>query len=322
VLSNWFSKGRTKASAQQRVRPTLEVLEDRTAPAADILFSGGPTIPHVQVNNIVMGAQPLDTTALMQNLVRDYLPLLGGYYGIGAGSLRSSVSVAPFAGDPSIAQVQSFIVQEMNSGAVPPPDGNQLYFVFLPPGQSVGGMGEAGATGYHSNFWVYQDAAGYHISNIFPAGTQPIPIYYAVSFGTNEVSVTASHELAESVTDPTGTGYRDPTNPYGGEVADIYELLAPFTLDGYQVAVLSGPQGQIINSAASARPATMQDFVALIIDEAEGVAFRYLSMIDPQFRGEANAMESAVLANPFYGTQQGQTGMMYGEALAGSWFSQ
>jgi hypothetical protein len=319
VLSNWFTKGRTKTPAQERVRPTLEVLEDRTAPSVNVGFGGGPTIPNVQVNNIVMGPQQVNTTALMQDLVRDYLPLLGTYYGIGAGSLRSSISVSPFAGNPSLGQIQSFIVQEINSGAVPPPDGNQVYFVFLPPGQSVNPFVGSDMTGFHSNFWVYHDGSGYHSSNIFVGGQQPIPVYFAVSFGTGNESQVVSHELAESVTDPTGMGYRDPSNPDGGEVADIYELLPGFTLDGFQVAVLSGPQGQEITGPT--QPATLQNFIALIIDEAESLAFRYISMIDPHFQAQAQAADTAVHTNPWFGTQPGQMGMQIGQAVCASWFS-
>jgi hypothetical protein len=316
---NWMSKSPTKTSAHRHIRPTLEVLEDRTVPSVDIVYSGGPTIPNVQVNNIVMGPQPVDTTAMMQALVHDYLPLLGPYYGIGAGTLRSSASVAPLPGIPSNLQIENMIVQEINSGVVPTPDGNQVYFVFLPPGQTVLDVAGTDTTGYHSNFYVYHDATGYHQATIVPAGTPLIPVYYAVSLGTtSSVSVTASHELAESVTDPNGTGFRDPTNPFGGEVADIYEFLPTFTLDGYPVSVLSGPQGQKIGVASSG---TMQDFFNLVIDEAEAMAFHYLSMIDPQLAADAQAASMAVNANPFYGSSEGQMGVLLGQALCASWFS-
>jgi hypothetical protein len=322
---HWFSKFRAKTPAQRHIRPTLEVLEDRTAPTVDIVYSGGPTIQHVQVNNIVMGAQPMNTTVLMQDLVRDYLPLLGPYYGVGAGTLRSSMSVAPFIGTPSNAGIQNYLVQEMNSGAIPAPGGNQVFFIFLPPGQTISDVAGTDTTGYHSNFYVYHDASGYHEASVVPYGTTLIPVYYAVSLGTSpSISVTASHELAESVTDPNGTGFRDPSNPYGGEVADIYEFLAPFFLDGFPVSVLSGPQGQQIRGGgsgggggggASAAPATPQDFFALIIDEAEALAYQYLSAIEPQLAVDALGAEAAVYSNPFYGTSQGQMGIMLGEML-------
>jgi hypothetical protein len=330
---HWFSESRAKTPAQRHIRPTLEVLEDRTAPSVDIVYSGGPTIQHAQVNNIVMGAQPMNTTVLMQDLVRDYLPLLGPYYGVGAGTLRSSMSVAPFIGMPSNAGIQNYLVQEMNKGAIPAPGGNQVYFIFLPPGQTVSDVAGTETTGYHSNFYVYHDASGYHAASVVPYGTQLIPVYYAVSLGTSpSLSVTASHELAESVTDPNGTGFRDPTNPYGGEVADIYEFLAPFALDGFPVSQLSGPQGQIIGPGGGGGGSgggggggggvgrvggggSPQDFFALVVDEVEALAYQYLSAINPQLAVEAQAAEAAIYSNPFYGTPQGQMGIMLGEMV-------
>lgn len=309
---DWKSKSRAQIPTSRHIRPTLEILEDRTIPSVDIIYSGGPTIPHVQVNNIVMGSQPINTTALVQDLVRDYLPLLNAYYGIGPGTLRSSISVAPLPGNPSNAQIQNYIVQEINRGAIPPPDGSQVYLTFLAPGQTVSELAGTDATGYHSGFSVYHDATGYHIATVVPIGTPLIPVNYAVAFGTDSRSVTASHELAESVTDPNGTGFRDPTNPLGGEVADIYESLPPFILDGLPVSVLSGPQGQKI---ASDPAATLQDFISLVFEETEALAYHYLSTFDPRFAANAQAAEAAVNDNPFFGTSQGQMGLMLGEML-------
>jgi hypothetical protein len=316
---HWLSKFRARTPAQRHTRPTLEVLEDRTAPTVNIFYSGGPTIPHVQVNDIVMGAQTVNTTVLMQDLVRDYLPLLRSYYGIGAGTLRSSMSVAPFIGTPTNAGIQNYLVQQMNKGAIPVPGGNQVYFLFLPPGQTVSDVIGTGTTGYHSNFYVYHNASGYHIANVVPAGTQVIPVYYAVSLGsTPSISMTASHELAETVTDPNGTGFRDPLNPFGGEVADIYESLPPFFVDGFAVSVLSGPQGQQIGLGGGippSAPATPQGFFSLIIDELEALVYQYLSSFYPQFAANARAAAEAVVANPFYDTPEGQMGILLAEML-------
>jgi len=191
----------------------------------------------------------------------------------------------------------------------------------LPPGQTVTDLAGTATTGYHSNFYVYHNSTGYHMANVVPVGTQLIPVYYAVSLGTSpSISVTASHELAETVTDPNGTGFRDPLNPYGGEVADIYEFLGPFTLDGFPVSILSGPQGQQITSAGvtgaiAKAPATPQSFYSLIIDEIEALAYEYLSMFDPHFAPQAQAAQEAVISNPYYGTSQGQMGIFLGEMM-------
>lgn len=316
---NRTSKSLAKTPTVRHIRPMLETLEDRTIPSVNIIYSGGPTIPHVQVNNIVMGPQPINTTAFVQDLVRDYLPLLGSYYGIGAGTLRSSISVAPLPGNPSNAQIQNFILQEINSGALPLPNGNQVYLTFLAPGQSTSELAGSDATGYHSNFSVYHDASGYHIATVVPYGTPILPVYYAVSTGISTISITASHELAESVTDPNGMGFRDPTNPFGGEVADIYEFLGSFNMDGFPVSVLSGPQGQKIGIEPSGTP---QDFLALIFEEAEALAFRYLAALDPRLVPTALEADIALNDNPFFGTSQGQIGMLLGEMLFYSWLSQ
>jgi hypothetical protein len=231
----------------------LEALEDRFVPTS-IPFNGGPIIPHVQVNNIVTGSQPIDTSAFMQAMVKDYLPLLGPYYGIGAGSLRSAVTANPLPGTtPSDDQFHNLILQEINSGAVPKPDGNQLYFVFLAPGQSVS---SGVLLGIHSAFLVIPGPNGYQILHpgmFFDPGVTPLPVYYAVSDSgpANLVTVTASHELASAVTDPDGmSGYIDLGS--GLENADVYESSNPAVLDGYQVAVISGPQGQMIGTPLAA----------------------------------------------------------------------
>jgi hypothetical protein len=242
----------------RRVRPSLEILEDRTVPT-DITYHGGPVIQNVQVNNIVTGQQPVDTTTLMQDLVRDYLPLLGPNYGIGTGTLRSAVTANPLPGSTvSDDMVQNLVLQEINSGAVPPPDGKQVYFVFLAPGQTD----PTGPTGsYHSGMTVIHDSTGYHTA---PPGGVPVssggtlnpftigPVYYAVVDGAHPSLATqsASHELAEAVTDPDGlTGYID--LPSGIEVADVYETQPPFIVDGFKVNILSGPQGQMIGTPIS-----------------------------------------------------------------------
>ncbi|HEY7326678.1 MAG TPA: hypothetical protein VH592_03495 [Gemmataceae bacterium] len=46
-----------------------------------------------------------------------------------------------------------------------------------------------------------------------------------------------------------------------------------------------------------------------------------MSMVDPHLQAQAQALDAADHANPFYGTQQGQMGMLYGQALCASWFS-
>jgi hypothetical protein len=294
------------------------VLEERTVPTNIVNF-GGPTIPHVQVNNIVMGAQPLDTSALMQALVQDYLPLLGPNYGIGAGTLRSSISITPLPGSPSDAQIQKLIVQEINSGAVPPPDGNQVYFVFLAQGQGISDTQGSDILGYHSGFSVVHDATGYHQVTYFSPGEQIIPVTYAISFGGGTIPLTASHELAEAVTDPGSfPAFMDQTLLAAGEVADIYDRLLGFNLDGYQVAILSGPQGQKIGIVP---PATPQNLFTLAIEQAEALLVGYLAFLDPPLAAYAKFANVVLNSNLLYGTPQGQIGVLLGNALFSNWLA-
>jgi hypothetical protein len=295
------------------VRPTLEVLEDRTVPT-NITYHGGPTIPHVQVNNIVMGPQPVDTGALMQALVQDYLPLLGPYYGIGAGTLRSSITVSPLAGVPSDLQIQTLLVQEIKSGALPPPDSSQLYVIFLAPNQIVSDYAGTPTTGYHGSI------PGYLLNgNPFSA-----PIYYAVNFGgtSQPVELSASHELAEAVTDPDGfTGYLDRGLSGGsaGEVADIYDTLLGFPLDGFQVSILSGPQGQKVGVIP---PATLQNLINLAVQVVESMALQTLAPIDPSLTPYAQFADKILNSDLLYGTPQGQIGVLLGQAMFSNWLSQ
>jgi hypothetical protein len=293
-----------KRESKRYVRPTLERLEDRVVPSVDVTYGGGPTIPHVEVNNIVMGPQATDPNALIQALVRDYLPLLGANYGIGAGTLRSSITVAPLPGNPTDGQIQNVLLQEINSGAVPPPNGNQLYFIFLAPGQVVPDVGTI-----------------YHGMTFLQRGSSFVPVYYAVDTGNSGASLSlgASHELAEAVTDPDGySGYSDPAlaaSTGGGEIADLEEGQMPYLLDGYAVVPLAGPQGQMIEVT----PTTL---AILGFEEAQALAFHLISSFDGQFTPMAQAANATLNANPLYGAPPGQIGVLYGEALFYNWLSQ
>jgi hypothetical protein len=266
-----------------------------------------------------MGPQQVNTTSLTQMLVSDYLPMLGRNYGIGAGTLRSTITLAPLPGSPSTAQIQNVILQEINSGAIPPPDGNQAYMVYLAPGQVGSGFQGTETGGYHSGFYVTHDASGYHPITYFALGTQVLPIYYGVIFGTDPTSIIASHELAEVVTDPSGTGYRDPTQSNGGEVADIYEFASPVYLNGYPVSVLSNPQGQKIAITPTATP---QDLLALAVEQVEALMFRYASLLNPSLSPYAQSANAALSGNWLYGTPEGQIGVLLGEVAFANWVSQ
>lgn len=292
----------SKGHMSRRARPALEALEDRITPT-NITYGGGPIIPHVQVTDIVMGSQPMDTTAFMQAMVRDYLPWLGPDYGIGAGTLQSVISVPPLAGNPTDAQLQNYLQQEINAGAVPPPSLNQVYMFFLAPGQVV-----SGASG----------EASYHAGVVTVNNFQTEYLIYGVIYGSSaqQMQVSASHELAESVTDPLGTGYQDLSLNGDGEVADIYALtVPPVSLDGYSVAVLSGPQGQLIEGPqgpASPLPPPVSFLSAAIS--------LYIDGIEAVLHGNSPAIQQNIQANlpyaVFAGINIGEYLVLAGEVAA------
>jgi|SRR5579871_257490 len=309
------------AHPTRRIRPTLEALEERIVPT-NFGYGGGPLIQHVQVNDINMGPQPLDTTALMASLTRDYLPLLTPYYNVGAGVVHFAITIPPLPGNPNDGQIMNTIVQEINAGAVAPPDGNQLYFVFLAPGQDAS-SGIGAEAGYHSSFPVYRDATGWHIGGFPQPGTVAATVFYAVSFGNSadQVTQTASHELAEAVTDPTFTGYvnHDAFSIADSEVADIYEFAPPFVLDGYEVAMLSGPVGQKIFIPP---PATLANLETLALQVAEDMAVHLIASVFPQYANYAQIADAVLNSNLLYGTPQGQPAVQLGQQLYANWVSQ
>jgi MYXO-CTERM domain-containing protein len=125
--------------------------------------------------------------------------------------------------DPN--DLQPYLSALIDAGKVPAPDGNTLYFFHLPGSVTVTGGG-AGTT--------CADNCAYH--SFYEKGTQEIR--YAVipdqntgACSTNQMcplelaafdrlTIVASHELVEAVTDPNGTGWLD-NNQQCGEIGDI-----------------------------------------------------------------------------------------------------
>jgi hypothetical protein len=262
-------------------RPELQELEGRLVPT--VSFHGGGVIPHVEVDPLYYGQAWVDpqtqaAPAAAANLVTkldnflktisgsSYLAMLGEY-GVGLGKFgRHALDngpAAPASGTVTEVQIQAELKAQINAGALPKPNGSQVYFVYLPPGLS-------------SQFDVDQFAAGHH--NAFqmtvlegwawaPGGQgHPVPIYQTVTvtyavvpYGGpvaslnltdfQELTAVSSHELAESVTDSTNSfdpmrhmdgsysflfanGWWD--NATGKEIGDL-EAWKLGTLDGYTV---------------------------------------------------------------------------------------
>jgi hypothetical protein len=113
------------------------------------------------------------------------------------------------------ADIQALIQQEIASDpAVAQPTPDSLYFVFLPPGTTVGMDGGSSCT----SFCGYHSAIG---DKIFYA-VMPYPDCGGCTGGLlviDALTSTSSHELCEAITDPIpGQGWYDDRN---GEIGDI-----------------------------------------------------------------------------------------------------
>jgi hypothetical protein len=287
------------------VKPTLVELENRIVPT--IVYGGGPTIPDVVVNPIVMQqpgvAMPaMNVNAFFPLLVRDYLPLLAPY-GIGAGTMGPTETISPVLGkNPTDYQIQLFLLNQIQAGVLPQNGPNQLYFVVLPYGYSVA---DVGGLGYHSFFPM-------------PNGSL---VYYAVAdgSGTSQMALDISHELAEAVTDPgPNFGYNggDPTS----EIGDV-EGNQTFLLDGYAVQVVSGPQGQPIAGPTSGPlvPADLLHLAVLAYEYGIADTLEWAATYDSALLPLAAQWDLNLASNPLYGTQVGIQAEDMGTVLANQW---
>ena len=194
------------------------------------MYNNGPLISQAEVFTVFWGsgwqqtsANPLMakindffdfilTSALMDQLAEYDVPQYSIGHGkrIGTATL-SSPDVTPTVDD---SDIQKMIEQQIAAGALPKSNFNLLYFVFLPSGVTVTQGGSASCR----VFCGYHDAAA---QQIFYA-VMPFPDCSGCSANLSAfdaLTVTASHELCEAITDPVpGQGWYDSQN---GEIGDI-----------------------------------------------------------------------------------------------------
>jgi hypothetical protein len=200
------------------------------APTAQLTYRGGPLITAVKIFTLFWGSEWTQTanqqTASQLNDFFTYLvtsPLIDqlaeysvSQYQIGYGTFVGTLTVTGQDPASSIADsdIQQFIQQQISSGAVPSPDNNTIYFVFLPSGVTVALSGSSSC----------QDFCGYHdaISAQIYYAVMPYPSCSGCLGGLspfNALTATSSHEFSEAITDPLpGQGWYDDNN---GEIGDI-----------------------------------------------------------------------------------------------------
>jgi hypothetical protein len=175
-------------------------------------------------------------------------------YGVGRGTVtQGRIDEAALSQVISDGQIQNQLVSLINHGQVSAPNSERLYMVYVEPNVEV-----TNSSGNSVN-----NFAGYHSSFNMTYGGQTTTIHYAViptPGGTvknasanpylttfNEMTLAASHELAEAVTDPNPM--RGWVDPYNGE--EIGDLAAGYgvTLNGYEVQEVGNKFGQRIAPA-------------------------------------------------------------------------
>jgi hypothetical protein len=274
------TRGR-KSTSSKSVPLRLEALEDRMVPATVANPTGGPIIPNVHVQSVYYGSVWSDPNAANYPQLKqeandldkflgtivgsDYMNGLSQYRGVaykpmsfGTATLSLPVAATPgkgsFLGRDAAAlgalnangnlnesTIVNSLKQEIASGKLQKPDYNTLYMVFLPPGVRSQVDVTKGFGGHHA---VFASSNG--------------PAYYAIiehgslsNPGTfQQLTVTASHELVESVTNPADWDRVDSpannaNNPAwldkaGNEIGDIAQNSPPASglnsvVDGYVV---------------------------------------------------------------------------------------
>jgi hypothetical protein len=251
-LWQWLSCGRrpgaSRRSFRQKAPPRLlvEILEDRTVPS--IVFNnaatattsdgGGPVINEAHIELVFWGSGwntgsgPSLRTS-MQSAVDSiaqgpYLAALSVYRStIGSGSVADSITITSSNPPNPMTDndVRNVLTTNINNGTLSNPDSDSqtIYLVIPQPGTSAGSLG-----GTHSFF---SRGAGHN--NAHYVWTRNIS-------SLDDITYFASHELAETVTDPEGTAIQ--VNPRSStnwnEIGDGQAQNYSYRLNGYLVQSL------------------------------------------------------------------------------------
>jgi hypothetical protein len=256
----------------------LEELEDRRV--LSVAYLGGPMLRNVSVETVYYGDAWQSMPGLAQQartldqFVRDitnstYMDMLSEY-GVGRGSFRrhDDIGLAQPGGDAMTITDQS-IRDMLDQNIADPnspmtyPDANTLYVVFTAPNVAVDYAVNNNFVGYHSSF---TDSRNEVVSYaVIPYPDAPSDVYNIDAF-----TPVLSHELAESVTDPTTPqAWFDTTVTDGeGEIGDLAEGNTG-RLDGYLV---QAEWSAVQQSAVLPYDATLVDGQAEVSLASEPVA--------------------------------------------------
>ncbi len=143
------------------------------------------------------------------------------------------------------------------------PTVNDQFVVFTQPGTSFSSEINISDCGEHPSASAGYDANVPYVFDLIPWGHE--------SPRNCSMTGTASHEFAESATDPYGNGWRDWTT--GGEIADVcgYIELGEGTLSGVEVAALWDDLKEPFEGCSLGHGSPRQAAPAILTNEATGV---------------------------------------------------
>lgn len=210
---------------------TPEIMQKTAAAqAAQLIYNNGPLIKQPEVLTVYWGSawqqaslagtisdiNGFFDSLLTSSLIDQLAEYSVSQYQIGHGKRVGSVTLT----SPDVSRtvddlaIQKMIQQQISAGKFPPSNPNLIYFVFLPSGVTVTQGGSASC----KVFCGYHDA----IANDVFYAVMPFPDCSGCSSNVSTfeaLTVTASHELCEAITDPVpGEGWYDNQN---GEIGDI-----------------------------------------------------------------------------------------------------
>ncbi len=271
-LFNWLRRRSRVSLAPRRprpprFRPALERLEAREV--LSVTYHGGAVLPHVKAETVFFGTQWNSDPGLRaqgQRLDAFLTDLTGGSYldmltragyGVGRGQwLDARDDNRALSASLSDDQIRTDLQLGIANGGLQSPDGDSLYVVFVQPGVVVSsGLGASSAArepkgflGYHSSF-VGTDRSG----NAAPVRYAVIPypggVNTSIPFaaGDDALTLTASHEVAEAVTDPDPNSFPGAIPAWYdnrlGEIGDIVSLQY-VRWRGYMVQKEAGKEDQ------------------------------------------------------------------------------
>jgi hypothetical protein len=272
----WFGTAGAAPSTRRRtVRPNLEGLERREVPT--VTYNGGAVLPNVEVQNVYYGSDWYNNstyyqqTGTLENFSKSivnssYMDMLNNAgYGVGRGTstqgtiLLANPNKSYYLTD---SQIRLSLQSMITNSQVAAPDANRLYVVYVEDNVAV-------MNDHYNNQTSINNFLGYHMAF---AGTDAsghaADIHYAVitypggSVGNagepglsavDSMTVTASHEIAEAVTDPNvnykALGWYD--NQKNGEIGDIVANQYVY-LNGYAVQKESDKNDQAMAPAGAA----------------------------------------------------------------------